>query len=75
MRCQTFKSTVKSFRSGHPYWAPALKRVPIPLPLREERWSLVIGCHTKDLISVARHRCSRRPRSPLSIDFGPSVVR
>ena len=20
-----------------PYWAPALKRVPIPLPLREER--------------------------------------
>jgi hypothetical protein len=24
-----------------PYWAPVLKQVPIPLPLREERGSLI----------------------------------
>ena len=33
-----------------PYWAPALKRVPIPLPLREERWSLIswLSCQRFD---------------------------
>src|SRR5262245_38406476 len=33
-----------------PYWAPALQRVPIPLPLREERWSLIswLSCQRFD---------------------------